>query len=1034
MENNKLLIGAQFSYKDEMNRVVDDQIELYVVRDITFKQLLNGIGFGLLRLRMEKPEEYTNMCDTYLFCAKQISQDERAWFTNICLSSFCGSIINGRTGSGGTTNVSCADLSKKICDLGFTTSSKIIFDATGEKEHFGPFNTSNVIEAFNPLKSKQIFFPEYNISTRQLWKFDNSPVNIIPPTDPPKKSQRHLLKQLLPSLIPLALMLGVRLFSDSGGWQMILLSLGMGATSAVMAFLTWREQNKEFEENLKNWKQRYQDYIDRTIQTIINRQKKDVEKLHELYPDVKRLINHDVYSLNRNLYSRAPQDEDFLSFRVGISDRVLSKFEIKGEKREVVFSDAGYQFQRDSSGNERLRLFPREEVTNHQNVFNLCDLPNNISERYRYLERAPLLYSLKNKGALGIVDKGVDYVDSGAKYLLSQMIFELCYYHSPDQLQFVMFFKGETDRRAMDQALAQYKYLPHFRGLFEDKSQFVFDTKSAGTVLSNLFKIMNERKMEKNDFSKEPHVVVIVFDDHGLKEHAFAEFLPKAPIAGQEYVNDLGLTFVFATQHKEYLPAYCDDVIAFDDGGVTLIPRSNIRDVVPITLSDACWGYLAQEKGGLSKEFVDGYRALLQASNFLSAIYYARIAQNEKVPSAVSFFNILTDCRHEMVSFIKTNWGCGSKKTVSGVTSGLRVPVGKNSTGMTYLDLHEKADGPHMLVAGTTGSGKTETIISYLLGLCMHFRPDELNLLLVDMKGGGFTKRIGDLPHVVGTVTDVDGDENGTGAEYMLGRFLHSMKAEIKRRKILFNKLHVDNIDDYIQAYESIEDYISSKGFSEEEANKIRTEARDPDSKLSHLILVVDEFTELKRFSNENSDIDFISQITTIARIGRSLGFHIILISQNIEGAITEDIRVNVNARLCLKVATKQASKEMIGTELAGLSTMPGNGRAYLLVGNGSKFEYFQSGYSGASIHDDVPTEMILASKNGPYSVFFNSKKDIKQEEEQQKKTQMEVVMKAICNVYESEKNSITKPHMVFTKPLPHCIALGGAGRIIELD
>ena len=94
--------------------------------------------------------------------------------------------------------------------------------------------------------------------------------------------------------------------------------------------------------------------------------------------------------------------------------------------------------------------------------------------------------------------------------------------------------------------------------------------------------------------------------------------------------------------------------------------------------------------------------------------------------------------------------------------------------------------------------------------------------------------------------------------------------------------------------------------------------------------------------------MDFIAEITTIARVGRTLGFHIILVSQNIEGAITDDIRVNSKARICLKEATKQASKEMIDSPAAAAPGMPLNGRAYLLVGTGSRFEYFQSAYTGA--------------------------------------------------------------------------------------
>jgi len=89
-----------------------------------------------------------------------------------------------------------------------------------------------------------------------------------------------------------------------------------------------------------------------------------------------------------------------------------------------------------------------------------------------------------------------------------------------------------------------------------------------------------------------------------------------------------------------------------------------------------------------------------------------------------------------------------------------------------------------MLVAGMTGSGKSETIITLLIGLCMKFSPMDLNLMLVDMKGGGFSDRLGDLPHCVGVVTDTTGEEEGTSAAYMLKRFLESLNAEIKRRQI----------------------------------------------------------------------------------------------------------------------------------------------------------------------------------------------------------------------------------------------------------
>ena len=118
---------------------------------------------------------------------------------------------------------------------------------------------------------------------------------------------------------------------------------------------------------------------------------------------------------------------------------------------------------------------------------------------------------------------------------------------------------------------------------------------------------------------------------------------------------------------------------------------------------------------------------------------------------------------------------------------------------------------------------------------------------------------------------------------------------------------------------------------------------------------------------------------------------------------------------------------------------MPGNGRAYLLVGTGSKFEYFQSGYSGAGIKEDIPIEITLASKYGAYTTFYRSDKDntnfLEKRKELKKqglsKTQLEAITEAICEVY--QQFHFIAPHMVFCPPLPTCIAMDKNGKVIEL-
>ncbi len=1036
MENNKLLIGVQFTEKDSCGKDKHTNIELYVVRDITLLQLIDGIKYGLVKLAKADTEHkalYKHCFEIFSQCLGETVTDPegKQCFRNITFTSFNAAVLGKRRGKEDRFLFSLEDTEKPLCDLGFITSSRIIFDATGCFEPRGMFETGHVIEAFNPQTSQKIFFPEYNISTRQLYKFDDTPVNIIAPTDPPQKPTQSLLRMLLPALISVGVMVLIRMFmansSSGAGMTMVFMSVAMGAVGLITTTMNWKRQLKEYDENLKNWRTHYENYIDATFAAIRQRQAQDAAKLDELYPDMLTLINQDsrgVYALNRDIYSRSPQDADFLSFRIGISDDVPSYFPVNGEAKEVVYSNTFFDIVRDNSGNDRLRVYLRDELTGGTGgKTNLCSLPGVVSKRYRNLQRAPLMYCLQDKSCLGIVDQDVENPVSASNYFISRMIFELCYYHSPDELQFVVFFRNETDWGNVESTINRYKFMPHFRDLFSDKSQFVFDQESAHLVMSSLLTIMSNRKAKEENDTPMPHIVFIVFEEHGLKEHAFAEYLPSAPAEGAELTSPLSLSFVFATKYQEYLPAYCDDVVSFDQNKMTLTPRENV-------LAQKTFRYEQRSSASDARMFhMDYTRKMVRAMRFLSSVYYARIAQNGKVPSSVSMYDVIGSPATNPESLIRKCWGLGSRRELPPVTQSLQAPVGKTETGIAYLDLHEKADGPHMLVAGTTGSGKTETVISYLLGLCMQYRPDELNLLLVDMKGGGFTKRIGHLPHVVGAVTDVDGDENGTGAEYMLGRFLSAMKSEIKRRKLLFNRLHVDSIDAYIKACGNIEAHIQQKKLQGEEADFVRRTAKeDP---LSHLILVVDEFTELKRFSSENGDMDFMGEITTIARVGRSLGFHIILISQNIEGAITDDIRVNSKARLCLKVATRQASKEMLGTELAASPYMPGNGRAYLLVGTGSKFEYFQSAYSGAGVEEHIPVEITLASKTGAYLPFYRSDKDnraIQEKNAEQKKlglakTQLEVLCTAICDVYDGNQDQLTAPHRVFSSPLSGAIA-----------
>lgn len=1017
-----MLIGVQFV--DFVNNHESLVFELIVLRDLTLRQLIDGIKYGLEK---KGDDPFYSRCRK-IFMDSIVSCDADGLYKKITLTSYNDALAAKKI-NGVRAAVMESDMDKPLASIGFISSTRIVFDPTEAYRSY-EINTSAIIPAFNPASEENdgIVFPNYNISTRQLSCFDETPVEIIPPSGPPQKPEQNIFFMLLPTVIMIGVTIITRVMtSGAESIGMILLSSVMSLITIVISVINFIRQKGKYKKDLANWKSSYEEYINKTIARILKRQEEDAAKYDEMYPDVNDLFDESkpdksVYGISGSIFSRCREDCDYLTVRLGTSDEVENTFEIKGSKRDVIFSSEYFRLKFD-----KVKLYLSEEMDHgdkDDETFYLTNLPNYIAEKYKYMKRAPVLFSLRSCGALGIVAPNKIF----SERLIQRIVFDLCFYHSPDNLQFIVLFPPTDDRSKIESSISNFKFMPHFRDLLQDRSQFVFDDVNAGMVFSSMLSIMGERETAGQG-EQFPHIVFIVYNEYGMKEHAFAQYLPKLPEKGGAYENKLGITFLFPKTHKEHLPAYCNHVINFTgDHTAQLLPHEDDRMATQFNFNVA----------------PDWNAKIYNTSKILSSLCYSKISQNGKVPSAVSLF--------ELYGFTKNNidmsqlWDSENRINVIDTLS---VPIGKTENGITCLDLHENADGPHMLVAGTTGSGKSETIITYLLGLCLYFRPDEVNMMLVDMKGGGFIKRIGTLPHVVGSVTDVDGDENGTGAEYMLKRFLDALRSEIKRRKILFNSMHVDSINQYIAACRNIDSHIKKinnrlrgedkEPLTEAEEKAIRDQARD--NCLAHLVLVVDEFTELKRFSSESNDVDFIGEITTIARVGRSLGFHIILISQNIEGAITDDIRVNSKSRLCLKVATRQASKEMIGNDLAASPTMPGHGRAYLLVGTGSKFEYFQSGYAGAVAEEnfEFPVEITEASKNGVYTKFYRSEKDNtdaikrKKELETQGKleTQLNAVVGKIKTYYNQHKSDYPKVHIIFEKPLPEKIVYED-GRIYE--
>jgi len=231
------------------------------------------------------------------------------------------------------------------------------------------------------------------------------------------------------------------------------------------------------------------------------------------------------------------------------------------------------------------------------------------------------------------------------------------------------------------------------------------------------------------------------------------------------------------------------------------------------------------------------------------------------------------------------------------------------------LDLHERMHGPHGIVAGMTGSGKSELLITLLLSLAVNYHPYDCAFILIDYKGGGMAKALANLPHIAGVITNLDGN--------MINRSLASLQVEVIRRQQLFARVMENG------GYPSMDIDIYQKLYHEHSVDEI----------VPHLVIVADEFAELKQ-----QEPQFMEQLIRIARIGRSLGIHLILATQKPSGIVDDQIWSNARFHICLKVAQQNDSIDMLkrkeGAQIKAV------GRFYLQVGYDEVFIQGQSGYA----------------------------------------------------------------------------------------
>jgi len=818
-----------------------------------------------------------------------------------------GVLHNGKPLVGETTLCDYDFLS--IADFSFYFKNGILFTTNSGNIKINGLSSTTLAD-----DSLTLNYPLFNRSSRLKIKLNEEEIKLLSPNDKPKKPKSNMMLKLLPTLSMIALTIAIRGFMNGSNMSFMLYSVcSMGVGAAVSVF-TIKNEKKEYAEEIEKREQDYTAYIEQKRVEIGEARKDEETTLNQIYYPYS-VTSSFVRNFSGNLYDRSPEDDDYLDVRIGTgSIKAIRKIDYKLQETYESADD------------------------------DLVDLPVQLSEEFQDVNSAPIIVHLKEANVVGIVgEKQFQYE------MLKIILFDVCvrqYFHDTNVFLFVK-----------NDEIEKYEWTKWIRHLRNDETglrNIICDDESKTYIFEYLYAEFNKRENSKEK-THSPHIVILVTHDYGIQQHPLSKYIKNA--------SELGGTFIFFENSKEYIPVGCSQLLMLENGTtghlVQTSDRSEITKFQYSSIPDAEIKELVQK---------------------MAPVYCEEISLEGALTKNITLYQLLGIISVEDID-LRTRW------LSSDVTKSMAAPIGvRSGNEIVYLNIHddEKAHGPHGLVAGTTGSGKSEVLMTYILSMATLYSPYEVAFLIIDFKGGGMGNQFKTLPHTLGVITDIDGKE--------INRSLISIKAEIERRKKLFAEADVDHINKYIKAWK---------------AKKVKMP-------LPHLIIIVDEFAELKAQYGE-----FMSELNSAARVGRSLGVHLILATQKPQGQVDPQIDSNSKFRLCLKVQTPEDSREVIKTPLA--AEIREAGRAYLMVGNNEVFELFQSAYSGASSKVDVGSnqkEFVISSVDfaGRRTPVFERKAQ-KTTDNEETLSQKDAITKWITDFFKA--NNLHKLADICQPPLP---------------
>lgn len=754
-------------------------------------------------------------------------------------------------------------------------------------EEMVPFES----EPWNPgaggIRQETVYF---NRSPRNLPVILSEKVEIEAPPSPKAVSQKPMFLTIGPAFtmaIPMLFGCGIAILSSrmsgrsSGAFMFtgVITAICSAVLGVFWALMNMKYAKKEREKEEEQRFNAYGNYLIQIADELRNMYVQNEEALHEMYPAAEICCTYGENS--PQLWNRNYTHKDFLWERLGVGD-IPFQVEISVPK-------------------ERFSLINDS----------LSQKPGLIREEYQKLHSVPVGIDLMKKHLIGLVGgKGKKGAIVLMHILAAQIAANTCY----TDVKMAFVYDRKKERNASQWECM--KWFPHVWSEDKRTRYFASDSLEAGEMFFELANIFRRREENTQPGGKKtrvkPYYMLFVSDAALLEGELIRKYI-------YEPREEYGFTVFLMSETCEQLPNVCEDIIQNDEyfqGFYNAMENSEKRQTIVFD--------------SVTPEALELFgRTILQ-------LRVNEIESNAEIPSSLDFLSMYKIHRVEELE-AQERW------RKSRTYNSMKALVGQKAGNTDcYLDIHEKYHGPHGLIAGTTGSGKSETLQTYMLSLAINFSPDDVAFFVIDFKGGGMANLFSGLPHLAGQISNLSGNQ--------VRRAMISIKSENMRRQRMFSEYGVNNINNYTRLYKN-------------------QEASVP---IPHLFIIIDEFAELKR-----EEPDFMRELISVAQVGRSLGVHLILATQKPSGTVDDNIWSNSKFRLCLRVQDRQDSNDMLHKPDAAFITQAG--RCYLQVGNDEIYELFQSGWSGA-VYDEENTgggenAAVLLTKTGKAAVVGRRKK-----------------------------------------------------------